>query len=254
MSYVSLNKQVKDLLARTTQLESSAGAQQLTNSLLQFNMMGVVYTIPACLATIPFFNGIPIGFQLMQLLVGASIGKIYSQIMMELASLLDVESMMSGLADEAVGAAENAAENLINSQISHVNSLINQYTSQFDSLVSEISGITNDILDINNQISDLQDSLIGETDEAIIASINSQIDGLNSEISTLTDLKDTKQGEADGLSNYILSNLKNNILTSLESKLKNSMGLDITSIFTSQAKAAKQYSNSLEILAPWKET
>ena len=246
MSITSLNKQLKHLMARATQLESATGAQHLANSLLQFNMLAVVYTAPACVATIPFFNMIPVGFELMQMLVSSTLGKIYSRIQMELAEMLDVEGMFDSLVESGI----NSAESILNQKMSMVTDTINQFTAQVDQLGAQANQIYSNITNLNGQISDLQQSLVAETDQQIINSINSQISSLETQVAEATDLFDQTNSQLTSIQNNILNNLQGDVISNLQQQIVNFSGLSIGDIFSSQGKLGKQQTNSFHVSNP----
>lgn len=239
----SLNQQLADIQKRVTQSDCAHAAQQIVHSIQNLALLAyTITTIPAVPGT-PFLNGSVVGFQLMQSMVNATIGKIYSKIMMQLAQMLDVENIVGTLANDIINSGLDTADKILNDQIKQTQAEITKYTGQ-------LSSLTNSINTKNNSIDSLQSQIDNENskpdpNEAQIAAWEAQIVTLQSQITYDTALK-------NNISDKVIPNLKNVTLKNLDNQLKGILSgalknFNPVNIIKSQLDLERGISNSLRI-------
>lgn len=225
----SLNQQLADIQKRVTQSDCSHAAQQIVHSIQNIALLAyTITTIPAVPGT-PFLNGSVVGFQLMQTMVNATIGKLYSKILMQLAQMLDVETLVGTMANDIIKSGLDTADKILNDQIKQTQAEITKYTGQLSTLTNSINSIQTQI-DTENAKEDPNEAQIA-TWEAEIA---------------------YKTAQKDNISDRVIPNLKNVTLKNLDSQLKGILSgalkdFNPVNIIKSQLDLERGISNSLLI-------
>jgi hypothetical protein len=225
----SLNQQLADLQKRVTQSDCGHAAQQIVHSIQNLALLAyTITTIPAVPGT-PFLNGTVGGFSLMQTMVNATIGKIYSKIMMQLAQMLDVENIVGTLVDDILESGLTTGESILQNQIKDVQTQITNYNKTLTTLTTAINSIQTQI----------------DTENAKPEPNETQIAIWEAE-------KAAKTAEKSNYSNIVIPNLKNVTLKNLEGQLNKIVtgalkDFDPVNIIKSQLDLERGISNSLLI-------